>query len=81
MLALTAKSSSQKQPKSASNNIAVVVKMATPYFIKISISNVLSISQSCVQVAFYDVSFTIYETDIKLKHNCHNIWISVQNFD
>ena len=80
MLALTAKSSSQKQPKSASDNVAVIVKVATlvvkaatQYFIKISISNIRSISQSCVQVAFYDVSFTIYETDIKLKHNCHNI--------
>ncbi len=73
MLALTAKSSSQKQPKSASDNVAEIVKAATQYFIKISISNIRSISQSCVQVAFYDVSFTIYETDIKLKHNCHNI--------
>jgi hypothetical protein len=73
MLALTAKSSSQKQPKTASDNVAEIVKAATQYFIKISISNIRSISQSCVQVAFYDVSFTIYETDIKLKHNCHNI--------
>ncbi len=80
MLALTAKSSSQKQPKSASNNVTVIVKAARQYFIKISISNVLSISQSCVQVAFYDVSFIIYETDIKLKHNCHNIWKSAQIF-